>query len=52
MTEEQFNNIPDEIREVIRTSYPHVKKHCKHEPPTDDDHLGNEDVDKNRELSR
>jgi hypothetical protein len=39
MTEEQFNNIPDEIREVILTSYPDLKKYCKHEPPTDDEHL-------------
>jgi hypothetical protein len=39
LTEEQFNNIPDEIREVILTSYPHLKKYCKHETPTDDEHL-------------
>jgi hypothetical protein len=39
MTEEQFNNIPDEIREVILTSYPHLKKYCKHEAPADDEHL-------------
>jgi hypothetical protein len=31
MTEEQFINIPEEIREVILTSYPHLKKYCQSE---------------------
>jgi hypothetical protein len=39
MTEEQFNNIPDEIREVILASYPHLKKYCKQEPPAEEEEL-------------
>jgi hypothetical protein len=39
MIEEQFNNIPEEIREVVLTSYPHLKKYCKHDPPTSEDPL-------------
>jgi hypothetical protein len=29
MTEKQFSNIPEEIREVILTAYPHLKKYCQ-----------------------
>jgi hypothetical protein len=29
MTEEQFINIPEEIREAILTAYPHLKKYCQ-----------------------
>jgi hypothetical protein len=33
MTEEQFHNIPEDIRDVIVTSYPLLKKFEKHENP-------------------
>jgi hypothetical protein len=36
MTEEQFNNIPEQIREVILASYPHLRKYCKSDTSTDE----------------
>jgi hypothetical protein len=31
MTEEQFNNFPDKIRDVILEHYPHLNKYCDEE---------------------
>jgi hypothetical protein len=36
MTEEQFNNIPSSIQDIILASYPHLKKYCKPDDPTFD----------------